>query len=86
VPLVRGKRQGAVLMAKGERGARRGAMSGRRAAPGKGGEAKPGRPASGKYRLRGKAAQAAEDVPCPAGGRHGPDCICGGSGTVKGTK
>lgn len=76
-------------MAKNERG-HRGAVSGRRAAGESRGRgtsgARPGRKSDPRYPLRGAAARAAEDVPCPARGRHEAGCICGGTGKVKGTK
>lgn len=63
-------------------------MKGRRAGrdgSGKSGDVSRGK-LKGRYRLPPKVARSAQDVPCPARGKHGADCICGGSGTVKGIR
>lgn len=62
-------------------------MGGSRASSGsRAGGGKAGRKPDYKYPLKGKAARAAEDVPCPARGKHDADCICSGTGKVKGTR
>jgi hypothetical protein len=71
-------------MARNDRGARRDAIGGRRATSS--GRKKADRSQAEKYKLHGAAAREAEDVPCPSRSRHDKSCICGGTGTVKGTK
>ena len=71
-------------MAKSSRGSRQGAQKGERAkSDSKGGSGKPGRPSKDKYELRGAARKQAVDTPCIARGKHGKDCICGGTGKIK---
>jgi hypothetical protein len=73
-------------MARNTRGSSQGAQKGSRAkGEPKGGRGRAGRRTGDKYTALPPKTKT-EETPCIARGRHGKDCICGGTGKIRTVK